>query len=72
MIFGLAPASKDSNMTLNIVFSFGFSCNSCLNMLMTKAQICQLTSTASSAATAAGAAAWACAGIAISWIFSRD
>ena len=26
MIFGLAAASKDSSLTLNTVFSFGFSC----------------------------------------------
>jgi len=56
MILGFAEVSKDSSLTVKIVFSFGFSS----------------TAASSEAALDALAGAGAAAGIAISWMFSRD
>ena len=72
--FGLEVASKDSSFTLKIVFSLGFSWNIVVShaVLGKRTQRNgQRTSSAGSAAAATTGAA-AAAGIAISWILSRD
>jgi len=59
MIFGLAPASNDSSLTLKIVFSFGLASSAGV-----------ASSAAPAPAPAEGTAAPA-AGSAISWMFRR-
>jgi len=65
MTLGLAPVSNDSNMTLNTVFSLGFSYTLFQDTPPFQTKVQQLTSTGSSAAAVAGAAAGA-AGMTIS------
>lgn len=73
MTFGLAPVSKDSNFTLKIVFSFGFSYSLSISTLRHGWRWSILTAAGSSdTAAAAWATGAAAAGIAISWMFNRD
>lgn len=71
MTFGLAPASKDSNFTLKMVFSFGFSYLLSIRTSRHDWRWLILTATGSSD-TAAAWATGAAAGIAISWMFNWD
>jgi hypothetical protein len=52
MTFGLAPASNDSNFTLKMVFSFGFS----YRLILTATGSSDTTALATGAADAAGIA----------------
>lgn len=72
MTLGLAVGSNDSSVTLNIVFSLGFSYNQVCSVSGCRDRHRRRLTTSSASAGAAAAGAADAAGIAISCMFKRD